>query len=139
VLALAAGWETRSWDAGFDGCFVDGSEVLGWIADDGRRRGDGASVLVAHSTSPFAAQHLDDPDAARPAMVQALRGVLGLPAPAWTHLQRWSCARPADAREATFHLGAARVGLCGDGWGSPRVETAWVSGTRLGQALAAQL
>ena len=28
------------------------------------------------------------------------------------------------------------VGVCGDGWGpTPKVETAWLSGTRLGQAL----
>jgi renalase len=71
VLALAAGWEARDWDGAFDGCFVDGSDVLGWVADDGRRRGDGAPVLVAHSTSPFAAQH---PAAATEAMVRATCG-----------------------------------------------------------------
>jgi renalase len=137
VLALAAAFAQRTWKV--DGCFVEGSDVLGWIADDGRRRGDGAPVLVAHSTSPFAAQHLADPAAAGPAMVEALRGVLQLDAPQSTHVQRWTYARPVDAREDSFFLGEARVGLCGDGWGSPRVETAWVSGTRLGRALAERL
>ena len=37
-----------------------------WIADDGDRRGDGAPVLVAHTTAELAARHLDDPDAAVP-------------------------------------------------------------------------
>jgi len=137
VIALAAGFSTRSWDV--DGCFVEGSDVLGWIADDGRRRGDGAPVLVAHSTSPFAAQHLAEPDGAAPAMVAALRGVLQTEEPAWTRVQRWTFARPAGARDAPFFLGDSGIGLCGDGWGSPRVETAWVSGTRLGQALAERL
>jgi predicted NAD/FAD-dependent oxidoreductase len=136
VLALAAGWGTRGWDPSFDGCFVNGSDVLGWVADDGRRRGDGAAVLVAHSTSPFAAERLADPAAAGPPMVAALRALLAVPAPDWTHVQRWTFARPVDARDDLFHLGPARVGLCGDGWGAPRVETAWVSGTRLGRALA---
>jgi predicted NAD/FAD-dependent oxidoreductase len=137
VLALAAGFAVRTWDV--DGCFVDGSDVLGWVADDGRRRGDAAPVLVAHSTSPFAERHLADPSAAAPAMLGALQGLLGVGPAEWTHLQRWTHARPAAAREEPFFLGEARVGLCGDGWGSPRVETAWVSGTRLGQQLAARL
>ena len=140
VLALAAGWDERRWDEAFDGCFVDGSDVLGWVADDGRRRGDGAPVLVSHSTSDLAAQHLDDPDAATDAMVHATAAVLGVEqSPAWTVVQRWTFARPADAREAAFHLGAARVGLCGDGWGSPKVETAYLSGRSLGEQLVRDL
>ncbi len=137
VVALAAGFAERTWDV--DGVFVDGSDVLGWVADDGRRRGDGAPVLVAHSTSPFAAQHLADPPAAAPAMAEAVQALLGTAAPEWTHVQRWTYARPAAPRDADFHLGEARVGLCGDGWGSPRVETAWTSGTRLAQAIAERL
>lgn len=140
VLALAAGWDARAWDASFDGCFVDGSDVLGWVADDGRRRGDDAPVLVAHSTSPFAAQHLDDPEAATGAMVRATSAVLGIAAPpAWTTVQRWTYARPAEPRDAPFHLGASRVGLCGDGWGAPKVETAYLSGRLLGERLVGEL
>jgi hypothetical protein len=140
VLALAAGWDERRWDPSFDGCFVDGSDVLGWVADDGRRRGDGAPVLVAHSTSPFAAQHLDEPDAATGALAEATAAVLGLEQPPeWTSVQRWTYARPAEPRDAPFHLGAARVGLCGDGWGSPKVETAYLSGRLLGEQLADEL
>jgi len=133
VLALAAAWPQRTWD--LDGCFVEDADVLAWVADDGRRRGDGAPVLVAHSTSPFAVAHLQEPAAAEQPMTAALRALLELGPPVWTYVHRWSCARPAAAREEPFHLGPARVGLCGDGWGSPRVETAWVSGTRLAQAL----
>ena len=140
VLALAAGWAERSWPADFDGCFVDGSAVLGWVADDGRRRGDGAPVLVAHSTSTWAATRLAEPAAATAELVAALRGVLQVDAePTWTKVQRWTYARPAAPREQAFHLGPARVGLCGDGWGSPRVETAWTSGDALGRALADEL
>ena len=140
VLAVAAGWPARVWDDGFDGCFVDGSPVLGWIADDGRRRGDGAAVLVAHSTSPFAAAHLADPPAATAELVDATRAVLAIDEePAWTFVQRWSFARPAAAREEPFLWGPARVGLCGDGWGSPKVETAYLSGRALGERVACDL
>ena len=141
ALSLAAGFEHRSWD--LDGVFVQPDHpvgrTLGWVADDGRRRGDGAPVLVAHSTADAAVPHLDDPQAAVPVLVDALRSLLDLPVPQWTHLQRWSLARPGEPREAPFHLGPSGVGLCGDGWGSPRFETAWTSGTALGEELARRL
>ena len=140
VLALAAGFPARTWDDGFDGCFVNDSPVLSWIADDGRRRGDSAAVLVAHSTPGFAAPRLQDPSAATEDLLAATRAVLGIDAePTWTRVQRWSLAKPVGPREELFHLGAAGVGLCGDGWGASKVEAAWVSGTRLGQALVARL
>lgn len=138
VLALAARFPSRSWD--LDGCFVEGSDVLGWIADDGQRRGDGAPVLVAHSTSALAAGHLTDPTAAGPALLDALQSMLGIgAAPEWSFVQRWTYARPLDAREIPYWSGDSGVSLCGDGWGSPRVETAWLSGHLLGKALAERL
>jgi len=141
VLSLAAGFAQRSWE--LDGVFVQPGHPVGgtlsFVADDGRRRGDGGPVLVAHSTAGAAAPHLDDPPSALPVLVDALRTLLDLPQPQWTHLQRWSLARPAEPREAPFHLGASGVGLCGDGWGSPRFETAWTSGTALAAALVQRL
>ena len=138
VLALVAGWQQRTWPE-LDGAFVADDTVLGWVADDGSRRGDGAPVLVAHSTSAFAAAHLDDTAAAAPAMLTALDRLLGTGPPTTAQVRRWTYARPAAPREAAFHWGAARVGLAGDGWGAPKVQTAWASGDALGRAVAAEL
>lgn len=132
VLVLAARWSARTWD--FEGVFVHGSDVLDWVADDGARRGDGVPVLTAHSTPAFAATRLAVPADAAPELVEGL-SLLGIGAPAEVlRVQRWSRAKPVGSREALFHLG--EVGLCGDGWGSARVETAWRSGTALAAALA---
>lgn len=146
VLALAATYADREWartiDPGFDGAFVNEDPVLDFVADDGRRRGDGAPVLVAHSTSEFAAQHLEVPEAARPEMVEALARVLSLEdAPRRTHVHRWSLAKPAEhARDAPFLLSDRMIGACGDGWGpQPKVEGAWLSGTALGRELVGRL
>ncbi|WP_331273119.1 NAD(P)/FAD-dependent oxidoreductase [Motilibacter deserti] len=141
VLALAAGWDRRSWLPELDGVFVNDSPVLGWVADDGRRRGDGAPVLVAHSTSAFAEANIDDPAAAVAELVATVRAVLGVgEEPRWVRVHRWSLARPVEGREAPFFLGEAMVGLCGDGWhGKPRVEAAYLSGLELGQALVERL
>jgi hypothetical protein len=141
VLALSAGWVDRDWDR-LDGAFVNGDERLSWIADDGSRRGDGAPVLVAHSTSSWAARQSDEPD--QPVveeMLRALSEVLGITtAPSWTRLDRWPHAKPASGRAAAFQLWPSLVGACGDSWSQrPRVEAAFLSGLRLGNALAARL
>lgn len=125
----------------FRGAFVNDHPVLGLVCDDGDRRGDGAPVLVAHTTAGFAAGHLLQPTAARPAIEQAVRDLLGLPEPAVSaHVHRWTYATPAaHAGSATFHLDDDGIGLAGDAFGRPRVQTAWRSGRDLGRALAARL
>ncbi|HEV2887862.1 MAG TPA: hypothetical protein VGX49_13190, partial [Jatrophihabitans sp.] len=140
VLALSAGWPERAWNR-LDGMFVHGDERLSWIADDGSRRGDGAPVLVAHSTPSWAAARLDQPEAAAEDLLRALREVLGIDAdPSWTRLHRWRYARPATGRAVSFQLWPSGLAACGDGWTQrPRVEAAFLSGLLLGTALAARL
>lgn len=137
VLALTAVYDDRTWD--FDGIFVNDDPVLTFVADDGSRRGDGAPVLVAHSTPVLAAGHLDDPVTAAPAMLAVLANLTGGATPAWFTVKRWTFARPARARSAPFEL-SGRLGRAGDAWnGEPRTQSAWVSGHALGTALAASL
>lgn len=140
VLALAAGWPRRDW-AMEHGMFVNGDPRLSWIADDGSRRGDGAPVLVAHSTPAWAGEWLDRPEQAEAELLRALREVLAIgSAPSWTSLHTWAQAKPAAGRPAAFRLWPSRIGACGDGWDSrPRVEAAFLSGMRLGTALATRL
>ncbi len=134
VLVLAARWERRVWD--WDGLFVHGSDVVEWVADDGSRRGDGAPVLTAHSTPSFASTRLAVPADAAPELVTAVQQ-LGLPAPVEVlRVQRWSVAKPVGEREELFFLGDKGIGLCGDGFGPARIETAWRSGNALAQALS---
>lgn len=138
VLALVASYAERTWD--FAGAFVNDDPDLAWIGDDGSRRGDGAAVLVAHSTPERAARHLEDPDSAEPFLTAALTR-LGIDAtPTSTLVKRWSMARPVGEREATHLLTDDLLGACGDGWGpQSKVEGAYLSGLALGEALVARL
>jgi renalase len=139
VVTVVAGWSRRQW-AALPAAFVNDHPVLTLVADDGDRRGDGAPVLVAHTTAAAAARHDADPDGAVGPAVAALRDLLDIPQPPeWTHAHRWRHASPAEPRERSFHLGDDGIALAGDGWGSPRVETAWRSGTDLGRAVVARL
>ena len=135
VITVAAGWAERTWDP-FPAAFVNDHPVLALVADDGERRGDGAPVLVAHSTATPAEEHDADPDGAIPAMLDALHELLGVDTPEWTHAHRWRFAAPADQREATFWFDGG-IGLACDAWGRSRVEAAWRSGTDLARAITA--
>jgi renalase len=138
AIAVAAGWAAREWPQ-LPAAFVNDHPVLTLIADDGARRGDGAPVLVAHTTADVARAHAAEPDLAIGPVLDALRDLLGVRTPPeWTLAHHWPFAAPEQARDEPFHLGDG-IGLAGDGWGSPRVETAWRSGHLLGRALGARL
>jgi predicted NAD/FAD-dependent oxidoreductase len=135
VVTVAAGWQRRVWEP-LPAAFVNDHPVLTLVADDGDRRGDGAAVLVAHTTEAFAAE----PAEALAPAVAAMCELLHIPQrPVWTHAHHWPFASPAADRDRLYFLGADGIGLAGDGWGSARIETAWRSGTELGRAVVAWL
>lgn len=142
VIAVAAGWPDRSWNLA-DAAFVNDDPDVSFLADDGARRGDGAAVLVAHTTADRARTHLDRPGDAVAPVLDAVRRLLDIRVePSWTHVHRWTFAKPAGTHgDEQFGLltGRRLLGVCGDAWcpsGSPRVESAWLSGRRLGAAIA---
>lgn len=140
VLAAALHFPTRRWPD-FHGAFVNEHPLLRLVCDDGDRRGDGAPVLVAHSTPEYAARHLTDPAAAGPALAQATVALLELPErPRQVYVHRWTFAAPTATRTEHHHLDDDGIGLAGDAFaGKPRVQSAWLSGRELGRALAARL
>lgn len=146
VIAVAAGWSRRCWPVA-DAAFVNDDPDVTLIADDGSRRGDGAAVLVAHSTADRARAHLDAPeDAAAPVLAAALRLLDVDTDPDWTHVHRWTFAKPTathgDSEFGLVERDGRFLGACGDTWcpsGAPRIESAYLSGYRLGVALAERI
>jgi predicted NAD/FAD-dependent oxidoreductase len=136
-VSLVARFDERRWPE-LDGVFVNESPILTFVADDGRRRGDGAPVLVAHADPVLSASHLDDPEQLQVVMLDELRTVLALEAdPTDVFVKRWSLAKPVRPSEDAFFLGSNRIGLCGDGWHGPsKIEGAYLSGRALGRAIA---
>jgi renalase len=132
VIAAVLTYPTREW-GDLRGAFVNEHPVLTTVCDDGDRRGDGAPVLVAHSTAALAAHHLDDPAAAGPVLADAVGELLGLTAEPEVRVHRWTYAQP-DPGDAD-HAVDGRVWLCGDAFGKPRVQTAWLSGRAVARAL----
>ncbi|MGV8875785.1 MAG: NAD(P)/FAD-dependent oxidoreductase [Rhodococcus sp. (in: high G+C Gram-positive bacteria)] len=145
VIAVACGFEGL--DIPFrDAAFVNDHPDIDFVVDDGARRGDDAPVLVVHTTSDRAQQHLADPDGAIAPAVAALRELSVIRGnPTWTHAHRWTFAKPAAQHDSSFALDERDgrfVGLAGDQWcesGVPRVESAWRSGTDMGTELVRRL
>ncbi|MEV8503830.1 FAD-dependent oxidoreductase [Actinoplanes sp. NPDC051475] len=132
VLAAVLAYPERVW-GDFHGAFVNDHPVLATVCDDGDRRGDGAPVLVAHSTPDLARQHLADPHAAGPVLSEAVGELLGIPARPEIHVHRWTYAQPAST--TGDYATDGRVWLAGDAFGRPRVQTAWLSGRAVAGAL----
>jgi renalase len=131
ALAAALTYARRSWPD-FRGAFVNDHPVLSTVCDDGDRRGDAAPVLVAHSTAAFARARLADPAGAADIEV-AVRELLGVPAATTVRVHRWTYAQPAPGSGGFAVEGG--VYLCGDAFGRPRVQTAWLSGRAVAQAI----
>ncbi|MCJ0892897.1 NAD(P)/FAD-dependent oxidoreductase [Rhodococcus sp. ARC_M5] len=145
VIAVACGFDGL--DIPFRGAaFVNDHPDIDFVVDDGARRGDGAPVLVVHTTSERAQQHLENPDGAIAPVLDALRELSVVSAaPSWTHAHRWTFAKPASQHDSTCALeqrDGRLVGFAGDQWcasGAPRVESAWRSGTDVGTELVGRL
>ncbi|MCB0915186.1 MAG: NAD(P)-binding protein [Actinobacteria bacterium] len=139
ILTVVAQWSRREWD-NFDACFVNGDPVVGFVADDGARRGDRAAILVAQSTPAFAARFVDAPQAAAPELVAGLRRILKVPAPIDVEVKRWRQARPVVRPSSDCCLvdATASLGIASDAFDDrPRIEAAWLSGRELGTILGA--
>lgn len=148
VLSVWAAYPDRRWRA-FPAAFVNDHPVLGFLADDGSRRGDDAPVLVAHTTAAFAGTYLPGPAGTAPDPGEAIEPVLaavaeilgGTGEPTATGVMRWGLARPVGGRPEPFGWCGPRIVTCGDAWHvlageRPRVESAWLSGRAAGGSLA---
>lgn len=139
VITVVASYPRRTW-RGLDAMFVHGSPLT-LVVDDGRRRGDGAPVVVAHTTNELARAHLDEPSAVVPAVLAEIERLVEVEGPpTWVEAKRWGSATPRDLRPERYWLTGEQVALCGDGWSMrPRVEAAWLSGRDAGRGLASRL
>jgi len=123
-------------DVDFDGAFVEG-HAAAWIAR--RLQGDGESWIV-QGTPEWSAEHDGAPRAEVLAQLkQTLAEVLGqaLPAVTYERAHFWRYSKVRDALGEPFLWDSMRrVGVCGDGCLGGRVESAWLSGQALADAVA---
>jgi photolyase PhrII len=137
----------------FDGAFLSG-DPLSWIARDGSRwsgnptgapgdpgDGDGrgpGSRWILHAGPEWSRLNLESPEeeVARH-LSRSFAALLSdlapgaSPRPEAARAHRWRYALPDAADEACLWDPDLGLGVAGDGWGGPRVEGAFLSGTSL--------
>ncbi|MFC3738538.1 NAD(P)/FAD-dependent oxidoreductase [Paractinoplanes deccanensis] len=133
VLTAVLTYPRRAWPD-FHGAFVNDHPVLATVCDDGDRRGDLAPVLVAHSTPHYYREH---PYGGEAALARAVGDLLGIADEPTAELFRWPYAQPRTGRDG--YARHKNVYLCGDAFGRPRVQTAWLSGRAAARAVIEEL
>ncbi|MEV4347036.1 FAD-dependent oxidoreductase [Actinoplanes sp. NPDC049596] len=133
VLTAVLTYPKRSWPD-FHGAFVNDHPVLATVCDDGDRRGDGAPVLVAHSTPSY---FKDQQYGGEAALARAVGELLDIADEPTAELFRWPYAQPRTGRDGFARQG--NVYLCGDAFGRPRVQTAWLSGRAAARDILGEL
>lgn len=122
----------------FDGAFVHDSP-LGWVARDSSKPGrlDGER-WVLQATSHWSEAHLEmPPDDAAALLTDVFLAALGLSVvPTALRAHRWRYSTPVNPLDVECLLDRGlQLAACGDWLRGARVESAWLSGWALGQAL----
>ena len=109
---------------------------IGWATRNGAKPGrDNTQTWVVQASPEWSSDHLErSPEEIAPELLRLLGSALGVPLPTPIHLSahRWRYARSGRASgPAALWDGVIGLGVCGDWLLAPRVEAAWVSGTRL--------
>lgn len=131
----------EAFDPGFDAAFVNSDGPLSWIARNSSKPDREGSAWIVHATAEWSREHLEesfDDLAAR--LADAFADAVGqaLPSIRVVAAHRWRYAQVVEA----LHDGALvdterRLAIAGDWLAGSRIEGAWTSGRKAGQALAA--
>ncbi len=118
----------------------DDGEAVSWAARNGAKPGrDGSESWVVHASPEWSEAHLeDDASSVAARLLDAFLHQSGAGARAPVHMaaHRWRYAMvdPVDGPPALWDA-TRKLGVCGDWLIAPRVESAWVSGTRLAETM----
>ena len=117
-----------------------GHGIIGWAARNNAKPGrTGPESWVMQATPAWSRDRIDaDPDEVVCALLAALSSEFDaqLPTRIGTAAHLWRFARSAQGGSGPI-LDPDRLGLCGDWLIGPRVESAWLSGMRLAEMVAA--
>jgi predicted NAD/FAD-dependent oxidoreductase len=109
--------------------------AVGWAARNSAKPGrTGPEAWVIQAGPEWSAAHLEEtPDAVVPQLLGAFADCVGgaLPDMVAAVAHRWRYARSGAAGDGLLWDAGLKLGVCGDWLLGPRVELAWLSGTRL--------
>ncbi len=119
------------------------SGSISWASRNSAKPGrSGAESWVIHATPAWSISHLDsNQETVADKLLEALSRALDIAVPEVVASQahRWLFARSGKAGTAHLWSAGRGLGVCGDWLLGPRIESAWLSGFTLAQAVQASL
>ncbi len=113
--------------------------IIGWAARNSAKPGrSGPECWVIQAGPEWSRVHLEErPDDIVAPLLKALalRAEAAMPVCVSATGHRWRYARSGSAGDGRLWNAGLRLGACGDWLIGPRVEAAWMSGTRLAEAI----
>jgi len=113
--------------------------IIAWAARNSAKPGrEGPESWVVQAQPSWSEDHCEaDAEVICDALLHALGSALGerLPEPIIAKAHRWRFAMSHGTGDLALWNPAKRLGACGDWLQGPRVESAWLSGHRLGQRI----
>ena len=117
--------------------------AIDWASRNSAKPGRGGpEAWVVHATPDWSRSHLEDePDSVRAGLLALLAAEAGgtRMEPLTASVHRWRYARSGGSGDGLLWDPARRIGVCGDWLLGPRVESAFLSGRRLAEAIGASL
>lgn len=114
-------------------------DAIGWAARNSAKPGRGGPEAWVLQASPaWSRGHLEEtPAEVQAALLRIFAAMVGtpLPEPVAAAAHRWRYARSGASGRDMMWDAERGIGACGDWLIGPRVESAWVSGTRLAEAI----
>ncbi len=131
-------WFSTSEKLDFDGIFINSNENISLLINEGSKQNDGAKICTIYSTHDFAKLEIDDLEAAKEKLIREAIPILNLKSsPIETGIMRWTLAHPVSSIRPKL---PENVAIVGDAFSdNPRIEAAWVDGSKVLDQLRAIL
>lgn len=130
----------RGFDPGFDAAFVNTESPLSWVANNSSKPGRDGGAWLVHAGAHWSRAHLEGEfDELASRLTEAFGELLEseLPPTRVRAAHRWRYAQVADRYdEGAIVDPERRLAIAGDWLAGSRIEGAWTSGRKAGQAIA---
>jgi predicted NAD/FAD-dependent oxidoreductase len=131
-------WLALHNNSNFSGIFVNQNPDISLLINEGSKQKDSANIITIYSTHEFAGREIKDLDLAKEKLINSAREILKFEKEIIeSGIMRWTYAQPQPTQRPFLAQNLAIVGDAYDA--NPRIEAAWLDGSRVLDQLSAIL